>query len=651
MKKIMLGILVLIIVIFAIFTVPAAAVSPPAIICQKTFDDPEVRDVAVDSNDNIIVTGDEYIAKFDSACNELWVREFYDSSANFRGVAVDNNDNIIVAGDLGYDILIAKYTPSGTKLWDRTYDFDGWNDDANAVAVDSNGNIIVVGETRQREPPWEEHWIVLKCNSNGNELWRDVYSYTYDNDGAEDVAVDSYDNIIVTGSSEVCGGFYPDDQMLTIKYEPDGDRMWLRKYGTVDTSVGVGNYAETVTVDSQDDIIIGGYSEDSDKEVIKYNSGGGILWEKDSDSIESSAVTSSDEIIIASNHKIYLLTSDGDEVWWLDYIDGYSAEGVAVDSADNIIVAGDGSSEGIIVKYGAEPCGNMGASSMSWSPTIDAGTSDSQTVTVSASGGTVKGVTVSKIDGPSWLSVSPTNLGDIASGSSKTFTITASPPCSDVSGDFPYDFKVSCTCGTPSEKHVTGTIHVPCGTMDVNPIFWSDTVCVGSSISKVITVSAIGGVVKGVTVSKESGPAWLSVSPTNLGDIPCEDSKTFTMTASPPSGTSGDFAYTVRVSNTCGTPSSKDVTGTIHVKPKLMEGDVDELNNCVALKDSTLIKLYLVGKKTLTPDQLECADTYDDGDVTLKDSTAIKKWLVDPDFPLWQSPADDHMMKPVSCYE
>ena len=37
------------------------------------------------------------------------------------------------------------------------------------------------------------------------------------------------------------------------------------------------------------------------------------------------------------------------------------------------------------------------------------------------------------------------------------------------------------------------------------------------------------------------------------------------MTASPPSGTSGDFTYTARVSNTCGTPSSIDVTGTITV--------------------------------------------------------------------------------------
>jgi hypothetical protein len=37
------------------------------------------------------------------------------------------------------------------------------------------------------------------------------------------------------------------------------------------------------------------------------------------------------------------------------------------------------------------------------------------------------------------------------------------------------------------------------------------------------------------------------------------------MTAAPPSETSGDFTYTVRVSSTCGSQSSIDVPGTIHV--------------------------------------------------------------------------------------
>ena len=71
------------------------------------------------------------------------------------------------------------------------------------------------------------------------------------------------------------------------------------------------------------------------------------------------------------------------------------------------------------------------------------------------------------------------------------------------------------------------------------------------------------------------------------------------------------------------------VNGTFEViSPLSMEGDVTDLNVCVSLKDSTLIKFYLVDMATLTPDQLECADTNDDGEGTLKDSTAIKFWLV-----------------------
>jgi hypothetical protein len=112
-----------------------------------------------------------------------------------------------------------------------------------------------------------------------------------------------------------------------------------------------------------------------------------------------------------------------------------------------------------------------------------------------------------------------------------------------------------------------GTFTIPqeCGNMNVNPTNWSPTLNCGESDNEVVTVSATGGTVKEVTVSKESGPTWLSVSPANLGDIASGSSKTFTITASPPSETSGDFPYSVTVSNTCGTPSSRDVTGTITV--------------------------------------------------------------------------------------
>ena len=93
------------------------------------------------------------------------------------------------------------------------------------------------------------------------------------------------------------------------------------------------------------------------------------------------------------------------------------------------------------------------------------------------------------------------------------------------------------------------------------------------------------------------------------------------------------------------------VNGTLEVTPSvsgLMEGDVN-MDGCVSLKDSTAIKLNLVGGMDLDESQRRCADTNDDSEVTMKDSTLIRKWLVDPSEGLWQSPEDDDMDKPVAC--
>ena len=87
----------------------------------------------------------------------------------------------------------------------------------------------------------------------------------------------------------------------------------------------------------------------------------------------------------------------------------------------------------------------------------------------------------------------------------------------------------------------------------------------------------------------------------------------------------------------------------------LMEGDTS-LNDCVTVSDAMLIAQHLVGLVTLSDDQLESADTTDDGNVTISDAMHIAQWLVDPDGsllvlfkPLWESPADDHMLPPDDC--
>jgi hypothetical protein len=83
-----------------------------------------------------------------------------------------------------------------------------------------------------------------------------------------------------------------------------------------------------------------------------------------------------------------------------------------------------------------------------------------------------------------------------------------------------------------------------------------------------------------------------------------------------------------------------------------MEGDVT-LNGHVNIVDAMFIAQWVVSLRTLSADQLECADTFDTGNPNIADAMHIAQWVVDPDMtygvlkvPLWQSPADDHMLPP-----
>jgi len=102
-----------------------------------------------------------------------------------------------------------------------------------------------------------------------------------------------------------------------------------------------------------------------------------------------------------------------------------------------------------------------------------------------------------------------------------------------------------------------------------------------------------------------------------------------------------------------GDPIAHSVEDGVFTILALMEGDVT-LNSHVTIGDAMFIAQWVFALRTLSADQLECADTYDDGVVAIGDAMHIAQWLVDPDgtllvltVPLWQSPADDHMLVPV----
>ena len=331
--------------------------------------------VAIDSSDNIIVTGntasdgaggaDSITAKYDSSGTLLWDKTLGGSGTEEGyGVAIDSSDNIIICGVTtsdgagGNDLLVAKYNSSGTLLWDKTLGGSG-TDIGLGVVTDSSDNIIVTGYTWS-DGAGNADALVAKYNSSGTLLWDKTLGGSGTDVGYR-VAIDSSDNIIVIGytGSDGAGG----DDLLVAKYNSSGTLLWDKTLGG-----SLNEYGRDVAIDSSDNIIVTGQTSSDgaggiDLLVAKYDSSGNLLWDKTlggtgSDRGYGVAVDSSGNIIVtgqtnsdgAGDYDVLVAKYDSSgTLLWDKTLGGTGSEigrGVVIDSSDNIIVIGYTNSDG-----------------------------------------------------------------------------------------------------------------------------------------------------------------------------------------------------------------------------------------------------------------------------------------------------------------
>ena len=225
--------------------------------------DDTAYDIAVDSQDSVIVTGcssnNYYTIKYDSNGNEIFNITYDSCEIDIAyGVTIDSNDNIIVTGSSLYNYCTIKYNKNGIQLWRAIYNSSG-TDIANSVAVDSNDNIIVVGSS-------SENYYLIKYDPNGNEIWNTNYDGG-GTDTATDIAIDSNDNIIVTGFSH--NSIPYNRNYTTVEYDKYGRKIWIKTYDS-----GENDIAKGITTDSFNNIIVTGAhlkeSRNYDYYTIKY---------------------------------------------------------------------------------------------------------------------------------------------------------------------------------------------------------------------------------------------------------------------------------------------------------------------------------------------------------------------------------------------
>jgi uncharacterized delta-60 repeat protein len=249
--------------------------------------------IAVDSSGNVYVTGTsfgfgtggDYGTIRYSPNGDSWIKT-YNGPGNGTdeglAIAVDGSGCVYVMGqsqgDGTYlDYATIKYLSNGDTAWVRRYNGPANSDDeVRDMAIDNSGNVYVTGGSYNET---DEDWLTIKYLPNGDTGWVRRYNGPGNgNDRAEALAVDGSGNVYVTGRSLVSGANY---DYTTIKYLPDGDSAWVIRYdGPVSGSDG----AVAIAVDDSGNVYVTGRSNGSggwdDFCTIKYVQGVTGIWDE-----------------------------------------------------------------------------------------------------------------------------------------------------------------------------------------------------------------------------------------------------------------------------------------------------------------------------------------------------------------------------------
>ncbi|MBU0728665.1 MAG: DUF2341 domain-containing protein [Proteobacteria bacterium] len=302
----------------------------------------EAQSIIIDSNNNPVVSGysslsgsgpsntfDFYTVKYysnfnnsvppravDSGNKPKW-KDAYDGPGNKddRVTAIakakDASDNIVIIGygrnaSVNDDIFLIKYLANGTRAWAtvdhpeyalQVWDVAGLDDKPVAVVFDYNGDILIAGRAKHAHAATHGNTdfdIVVRKYSgvDGTPMWSVVYDSAFGDDEGADIAVDTLNNVYVTGYvstesqgediflTKYCGNSDPENNCGAGLVQ--GDEIWARPY----TGSGAGDdFGVGVAVDISDEVeevVVGGTTfigaGNNDFFVMRYDLDGNNVW-------------------------------------------------------------------------------------------------------------------------------------------------------------------------------------------------------------------------------------------------------------------------------------------------------------------------------------------------------------------------------------
>lgn len=257
------------------------------------------------------------------------------------GVAIDSSDNIYITGTsqganvfgknatsgTTDDIFVAKLNSSGVIQWVYAAGGTG-RDRGRKIALDSSGNIYVTGyywstvDFGGGNVTSNGNWdaFLLKLDSSGTFQWVKSYGSNY-NDLGRDVAIDSNDNIYMLGNYRYTVDFGGGDEInnnnsdiFLVKFNSSGVFQWVYTAGASES-----DDSRALALDSNDNLYITGSFRDT------VNFGGGNI-----------TAANLDDLFILK------LNSSGayQNIYTSNIFTTQKGKGLAVDSSGNIYATG-----------------------------------------------------------------------------------------------------------------------------------------------------------------------------------------------------------------------------------------------------------------------------------------------------------------------
>jgi uncharacterized delta-60 repeat protein len=342
-------------------------VAPGSEVWSKQFDGngsgDNLNGIAIDSNNNVYVAGYGTDLVSASSLEDIWIKKFtsdgteittgwnkkinnrFSSIEKIDAIAVDSSDNVyvsgygsfLVSGSSGGDIWIKKFRSDGTEIttgWNKKIDGNGGSDRFYGIAFDSNDNVYVAGfgdnlisGTSQRDL-----WI-KKFRSDGTEItsgWDKRIDGNSSHDSLNAVAVDSNGNIYVGGYGYNLISGSSDADFWIKKFTGDGTEITSGWDKRIDGNSGY-DTINAIAIDSNDNVYAGGYgynlisgSSDPDLWIKKYLSDGTEVtagWDKqidgndENDSIKGMVIDDKNNLYIAGAGEELIPGSTRSDLW------------------------------------------------------------------------------------------------------------------------------------------------------------------------------------------------------------------------------------------------------------------------------------------------------------------------------------------------